>query len=52
MRRLLKRRLGYGTVGELAAWLALIAVFVSVGIWIATALPQPPATPPPTTTSR
>jgi hypothetical protein len=42
MRRVLKRRLGYGTVGELAAWLAVIAAFVGLFLWIATALPQPP----------
>ena len=34
-RNLLKRRLGYGTVGGLVAWLTAIAVFVSIAIFLA-----------------
>jgi hypothetical protein len=55
MRRILKRRLGYGTVGELALWLAAIALFVSAYIGIATALAQrqeESKTPPPGWTSQ
>jgi hypothetical protein len=33
--RLLQRRLGYGTVGGLLAWLAVIAAFVAFAILMA-----------------
>jgi hypothetical protein len=38
-RALLKRRLGYGTVGGLIAWLAVIAIFVGFLIFLTSQLP-------------
>ena len=40
--RLLQRRLGYGTVGGLLAWLAVIAAFIALGMLFAWAVAPPP----------
>ena len=45
--RLLQRRLGYGTVGGLLAWLAVIAVFIALFIFMAWAVSPPPGLSPP-----
>lgn len=41
LRTLLRRPLGYGTVGGLLAWLTVIAVFVAFAIFMAWGVSEP-----------